>query len=137
MGACAGKNKSKKAKSYQPSVDSTKQPESETKDKNLQPNMSSSPAETLSSSKGFTVNNDDNNKSISNTEIQGIDPDVQIIINEQDKISNTLSKPCAHPVIAVTDSELESELANLVYGRPEKDYAENPVIVSTFKSTEV
>ncbi|CAF2562446.1 unnamed protein product [Rotaria sp. Silwood2] len=137
MGACAGKNKSKKSKSYEPTATSTKEPESESKDKNLQRTISPSPVETLPSSKGLTANNDDNNTSKSNTEIQDIAPDVQIIINEQDGISNTLSKPFPNRVVSVTDSELESELANLVYGRPENDYAENPIPAPTFKSTEV
>ncbi|CAF0866227.1 unnamed protein product [Rotaria sordida] len=137
MGACAGKNKSKKSKSYEPTTDSTTESEAKPKDKNLQPNMSPSPTETLSSSKGFTVNNDDHSKSTLNTETHGIDPDVQIGINEQGEISNTLSKPFPHRVISVNDAELETELANLVYGRPENDYAENPIVVTTIKSTEV
>jgi len=37
----------------------------------------------------------------------------------------------------VTDSEFEIELANLVYGHPEIDYAENPPVATKFKSTEV
>ena len=70
-------------------------------------------------------------------EENGISPDTQVIIREQDQINNVIRHAFPPRVISVTDSEFEYELANLVYGHPEKDYAENPLVAPTFKSSEV
>ncbi|CAF1149287.1 unnamed protein product [Rotaria magnacalcarata] len=136
MGGCAGKNKSKKSTSNELKLDSNKEPESKAKDKNSQSNVSSSRSKTLTSSNGVIVNND-NNKANSNTGKNCIDPDVQITIDEQNEISNALRQPVSNRVVSVTDAELEIELARLVYGNPEEDYAENASIARVFKSTEV
>ncbi|CAF3248103.1 unnamed protein product [Rotaria socialis] len=136
MGGCAGKNKSKKSNSNELKLDSNKEPDSKAKDTNSRSNVSSSQSKTLTSSNGVIVNND-NNKTNPNTGKSGIDRDVQIAIDEQNGISNALRQPVSNRVVPVTDAELEIELARLVYGNPEKDYAENASIVPVFKSTEV
>jgi hypothetical protein len=90
----------------------------------------------LPSSNNVTVNNDNKNR-IPNKEENGISPDTQILIKEQDAINNIIRQTFPTRVISVSNSELEIELANLIYGHPEKDYAETPHVAPTFKSTEV
>lgn len=58
-------------------------------------------------------------------------------MNEHDGISALLRRPVPHTVVSVTDSELATELAYLVYGHPEKEYTENLPIIMAFKTTEV
>ncbi|UJR16159.1 hypothetical protein I4U23_003069 [Adineta vaga] len=90
-----------------------------TKDKNQSTNSSSLLSKDLPLSNIETVNDDtkSNNKT-----------------NDQPIGMNRVVPPC---VISVSDSELEIELAYLVYGRPENEYAEKPLHASTFISTEV
>jgi hypothetical protein len=59
-------------------------------------------------------------------------------MNDQyDGINKAISQIFSSRVISVSDSELEYELVNLIFGHPEYDYAENPPIAKTFKSTEI
>ena len=77
---------------------------------------------------GLNVYYDSTNR-VCNTETNGID--------QQNKISDAFRRTIPPRVISVSNSELEIELANLVYGHPENDYAENPRPPRIFKSTEV
>ncbi len=62
---------------------------------------------------------------------------IQTPSDQYDGINKAISQIFSSRVISISDSELEYELANLIYGHPEHDYAENPPIATTFKSTEV
>ena len=85
---------------------------------------------------GFTVNNEKDQCLINRDEYL-INSAIQIIIDEQDGISNVLSQPLSNHMTSVTDSELEHELANLVYEHSEDDYTEKTFATITSKSTEV
>jgi hypothetical protein len=65
------------------------------------------------------------------------DPNIQATIDQYDGINKAIGQIFSSRVVSITDSVLESELANLIYGNPANDYAENPLVVTTFKSTEV
>ncbi|CAF0917948.1 unnamed protein product [Adineta steineri] len=114
MGGCAGKNKSTSTKkSKAPSADNSSQTILNT-----------------SSKKDLLSSNDVNdNNHMSNIRTNGIEP----IIDKQNEISQNFPPR----VISISDSEFEIELANLVYGHPEIDYAENRLMTTTYKSTEV
>ncbi len=88
----------------------------------------------LPSSNGSTVKND---KQIANTEENGIEPNVQDMIERYDEVNKVIGQIFSSLVVSISDSELEYELANLIYGHPENDYAENPIVATTYKSTEV
>ncbi len=62
---------------------------------------------------------------------------IQTPSDQYDGINKAISQIFSSRVISISDSELEYELANLIYGHPEHDYAENPPIATKFKSTEV
>ena len=70
-------------------------------------------------------------------EDSGIDLDILVIVDEQEEIRRRLTQSNATRLIPVTDVELESELAALVYGHPERDYQENSLSPNRFRSTEV
>lgn len=57
--------------------------------------------------------------------------------DQYDGINKAISQIFSSRVISISNSELEYELANLIYGHPEHDYAENPLVATTFKSSEV
>ena len=78
-----------------------------------------------------------NDQYVSNIEKHGVDPDIQATIRESNGVNNVIGQIFSNRVISISDSELEFELANLIYGNPENDYAENPLFATTFKSTEV
>jgi len=80
----------------------------------------------LPASNGSTVKND---KNIANTEENGIE--------QYDGVNKIIGQIFSSRVVSVSDSELEWELVNLIYGHPENDYAENPIVATTYKSTEV
>lgn len=60
-----------------------------------------------------------------------IDPEIQLVIDEQKIINEIFSKPLSPRVVSTTESELEYELAKLVYGHPEKDYTESSLTPTT------
>jgi hypothetical protein len=66
-----------------------------------------------------------------------IDPNIQASIDEQRNITRVLTPKFPGRVVSVADTELELELAQLVYGHPEAEYAENPLRHNTIRSTEV
>jgi hypothetical protein len=59
----------------------------------------------------------------SNSEI--CDAQFQLVLDQQKVIERTLGQILSARNVSVSDSELELELANLVYGHPEKDYRED------------
>lgn len=63
-----------------------------------------------------------------------IDSEVQVIIDEQKIINEALSKPLPSRIVSATDSELEYELAKLIYGSPEGDYGEKTLNTNTNNS---
>lgn len=65
------------------------------------------------------------------------DTDIQAMIEQSDGINKVIGQIFSNRVVSVANSELEYELANLIYGHPENDYAEQPLVATTFKSTEV
>ncbi|CAF1006435.1 unnamed protein product [Adineta steineri] len=111
MGGCAGKNKST----------STKKSKAPLTDNSSQTILNTSSKKDLLSSNDV---NDNNHMS---------KPDIQLTIDKQNEISQNFPPR----VISISDSEFEIELANLVYGHPEIDYAENRLMTTTYKSTEV
>ncbi|CAF3525477.1 unnamed protein product [Rotaria sp. Silwood1] len=104
MGACIGKKSSKYSKRYQPQITPPK-----IQDKN------------------------DGERQKSELDEDSIDSELEIILNEQILINEALSQPLSSRIVSITDSELEYELANLIYGHPEKDYIENSSISITRK----
>jgi hypothetical protein len=62
---------------------------------------------------------------------------VLIIVNEQEEIIRRLVQSNPTRLVSVTDSELELELAQLVYGHPEKDYCESSIDVSDVKTSDI
>ena len=73
-------------------------------------------------------NDDDDVDRLSRLNENGIDAEIQVIIDQQEIINQTLAQLFPSRVVSVSDSELECELANLIYGHPEKDYVETPVV---------
>ncbi|CAF1006303.1 unnamed protein product [Adineta steineri] len=113
MGGCAGKNKST----------STKKSKAPLTDNSSQTILNASSKKDLLSSDD--VNNNNNNHMSK--------PDIQLTMDKQNESSQNFPPR----VISISDSEFEIELANLVYGHPEIDYAENRLMTTTYKSTEV
>ncbi|CAF2517852.1 unnamed protein product [Rotaria sp. Silwood2] len=108
MGACIGKKSSKYSKRYQPSITQSKiQDENDGECQKPEPDENS------------------------------IDSELEIILVEQKIINEALSQPLSSRIVSVTESELEYELANLIYGHPEKDYVENPTISIIHKADDV
>jgi len=82
---------------------------------------------------GFTENNDVEYR-ISKCDENSIDSEVQNIIDEQNIINNVLNQPFSTRVVSATDTELEFELANLIYDPSTNDHIENPLASTTLKS---
>lgn len=61
----------------------------------------------------------------------------QTTIEQFNETNQVIGQIFSSAILSISDSELEFELANLIYGNPERDYAENPSIAKTFRSTEV
>ncbi|CAF0910268.1 unnamed protein product [Rotaria sp. Silwood1] len=128
MGACIGKKSSKYSKRYQPQITPPK-----IQDEVLQKNGSSpSLAKKLQNTDGF-IDKNDSERQKSELDEDSIDSELEIILNEQILINEALSQPLSSRIVSITDSELEYELANLIYGHPEKDYIENSSISITRK----
>ena len=72
--------------------------------------------------------NDDDDDRLSRLNENGIDAEIQVIIDQQEIINQTLAQLFPSRVVSVSDTELEFELANLIYGHPEKDYVEAPAV---------
>ncbi len=70
------------------------------------------------------INNDDECRT-SKIDQTSIDSELQIIIDEQEIINETLSKLFPYRVVSVTDTELEYELAKIIIENPENDHVEN------------
>jgi len=81
----------------------------------------------------LAVNNDDENRT-SKFDENSIDSELQIILDEQKIINDAFSQPFPSRIISFTDTELEYELANLMFDPPENDHVENLLTVSTDKS---
>ncbi len=90
----------------------------------------------MPASNGSIINHD-NNKNISKTQQEQTGSDTPFIDDQQEKITAIINRRMPCPMITVTDVDLETELANLVYGHPENDYKEAAPIAPTFKSSEV
>ena len=54
-----------------------------------------------------------------------VNSELQAIIDEQDRINETLSQPFPTRIVSVNESQLEYELAKLVFGQPEHEYDES------------
>lgn len=65
------------------------------------------------------------------------EPNVQTPENGFDGMNKAIGHIFSSEISSVSDTELEIELAKLVYGHPENDYAENPIVATTCKSTDV
>jgi hypothetical protein len=80
-----------------------------------------------------TVNNNDDERRISKLDENSINSELQIIIEEQNIINEAFSQPFSSPAISNTESELERELANLMFEYSENDNVENSLTVTTDK----
>ena len=63
-----------------------------------------------------------------------IDSDIQIITGRP---TVAMSQPLTCRLSSVSNPQVELELANLIYGHPERDYAENHIVSTPWKCTEV
>ncbi|CAF0763718.1 unnamed protein product [Rotaria sordida] len=131
MGACIGKKSSKYSTRYQPEITPPKIQDEVAQNK---------PSPSLSKKLQMiddTIDKNNGEYRISELDENSIDLELKIILEEQKIINETFSQPLSSRIVSVTDSELEYELANLIYGHPEKDYIENPSISITDKSHSV
>jgi len=69
---------------------------------------------------GLIVNNDDEWR-ISQLSENSIIPEIQIFIDEQNIITEVFSQPIPSRFISATDSELEYELAKLIFENSENE----------------
>ena len=68
-------------------------------------------------------------------ETLSINSEIQLILEQQEIIFRTMAQLFPSRIVSTTDSQLEYELANLVYGNPESDYAEASLLPpSTLKT---
>ncbi|CAM4860974.1 unnamed protein product [Rotaria socialis] len=119
MGACFGKKSAKYSTQYKTQLQQPKKQE-EIEPKEPSPSLSKK----LQNTDGVT---EENNGEFRTSELIGnsIDSEVELIIDEQKKINEVLCQPFPSRIVSVTESELEYELANLIYGHPEIDYLSN------------
>lgn len=61
----------------------------------------------------------------------------QTPIEQLQETNQVIGQLLSSKILAIEDTDIELELANLIYGNPERDYAECPPIAKTFRSTEV
>jgi hypothetical protein len=64
-----------------------------------------------------------------------LDSELQIVLDQQDIIAQTMTQLFPSRVTSTSDSQLEYELANLIYGHPEHDYRETTLVVHSNKSS--
>jgi hypothetical protein len=83
---------------------------------------------------GSTGEHDDNYR-ISNIDGNSINSELQTIIEEQKIINETLTQPFPSRIISITDTELEVELATLMFEHPENEHVENAPTSTTANST--
>ncbi|CAF3337302.1 unnamed protein product [Rotaria socialis] len=128
MGACFGKKSAKYSTQYKTQLQQPKKQE-EIEPKEPSPSLSKK----LQNTDGVT---EENNGEFRTSELIGnsIDSEVELIIDEQKKINEVLCQPFPSRIVSVTESELEYELANLIYGHPEIDYVDKSLTSITNKS---
>ncbi|CAF1553216.1 unnamed protein product [Rotaria magnacalcarata] len=128
MGACLGKKGSKYSTQYKTQL---KQPKKQDDIEPKEPSPSLS--KKLQNTDGVT---EENNGEFRTSELveSSIDSEIELIIDEQKKINEVLSQPFLSRIVSVTESELECELANLIYGHPEIDYVDKSLTSITNKS---
>ncbi len=83
---------------------------------------------------GSTGDHDDNYR-ISNIDGNSINSELQTIIDEQKIINEALTQPFPSRIISITDTELEVELATLMFEHPENEHVENAPTPTTANST--
>lgn len=66
-----------------------------------------------------------------------VDSELETILDKQTTINSILAQPFSTRVLSISDTELEYELANLIYGCPEAEYTETPSTAATLKSVDV
>ena len=71
---------------------------------------------------------------MASVEDDSIDSDIQIITGRSNVARG---QPLSCRLSSVSDPQVELELANLIYGHPERDYAENHIVSTPWKTTEV
>ncbi|CAF1181853.1 unnamed protein product [Adineta steineri] len=138
MGACIGKKRSKYLKHNQIKSDTIQapQPKLQDGDSSSKPSPSLSKKLQMVEDLSNNNNNDDENR-ISILDQNSIDPEVQMIIEGQNLINEIFNQAFSNRVVSITDSVLECELVNLIYGYPAIDYTENPSITTTIKPVDV
>ena len=57
-------------------------------------------------------------------ETLSVNSEIQLILEQQETIFRTMAQLFPSRIVSITDSQLEYELANLVYGNPQCDYTE-------------
>ncbi|CAF3803801.1 unnamed protein product [Adineta steineri] len=146
MGACIGKKRSKYLKHNQIKSDTIQapQPKLQDGDSSSKPSPSLSKKLQMVEDLSNNNNNDDENRlssldenRISILDENSIDPEVQMIIEGQNLINEIFNQAFSNRVVSITDSVLECELVNLIYGYPAIDYIENPSVTTTIKPVDV
>lgn len=59
-----------------------------------------------------------------------LDSEIQLVLEQQDIIIRTMAQLFPSRIVSTTESQLEFELANLVFGHPGSDYAETSQVKS-------
>ncbi|CAF1090927.1 unnamed protein product [Adineta steineri] len=138
MGACIGKKRSEYLKHNQIKSDTIQapQPKLQDDDSSSKPSPSLSKKLQMVEDLSNNNNNDDENR-LSSLDENSIDPEVQMIIEGQNLINEIFNQAFSNRVVSITDSVLECELVNLIYGYPAIDYIENPSITTTIKPVDV
>ncbi|CAF0890597.1 unnamed protein product [Adineta ricciae] len=130
MGACIGKKSSKHVKDNQFTSDIPQVPQIQIQDDHSASQPSPSSSKKFKVADEFVFNNGDDIR-LTIIDDNEIDSEVNVIIKEQDEINTILNQPFSTRVVSISDTELEYELANLIYGCPAIDYKENPLATTT------
>ncbi|UJR30324.1 hypothetical protein I4U23_017861 [Adineta vaga] len=138
MGACVGKKSSKYMKDDRLKSDIIEAPEIKTQDHQSSNKPSPSSSKRLQMADEFIFNNNDDIR-LTIIDDNEIDPELEEILHQQKTINTILNQPFSTRVLSISDTELEFELASLIYGCPAIDYKENPLATTTttLKSVDV
>jgi hypothetical protein len=89
----------------------------------------------LPATDGLATNTNDDEYRLSKIDDTSINSELQLFIDEQKLINEVLARPLMTSIIS--DTELEFELANLIYESPANTNTESSSLVNTDKSNDL